>query len=81
VRREIEYYNLDAILSVGSRVNISLHINNCFKEKELEKPSTVKESLTIQKEGHRSVKHMFSEGELMIEVVVAKFATATSISL
>jgi hypothetical protein len=30
--------------------NISLHINNCYKEKELQKVSTIKESLTVQKE-------------------------------
>jgi hypothetical protein len=36
--------------------NISLHINNCFKEKRLFKKSTVKKSLTVQKEGNRSVK-------------------------
>lgn len=39
-----------------TKQNISLHINNCFNEKELEKKSTVKESLTVQKEGNRTVK-------------------------
>jgi len=39
-----------------TKQNISLHINNCFKEGELEKESTVKESLTVQKEGNRTVK-------------------------
>jgi hypothetical protein len=38
-----------------TKQNISLHINNCFREKELEKTSTVKESLTVQKEGSRKV--------------------------
>jgi death-on-curing family protein len=38
-----------------SKQNISLHINNCFKEKELDKKSTVKDSLTVQKEGKRLV--------------------------
>jgi len=36
--------------------NISLHVNNCFKEGELVKEVTVKESLTVQKEGNRTVK-------------------------
>ena len=36
--------------------NISLHINNCFNEKELSKKATVKESLTVQAEGKRQVK-------------------------
>lgn len=39
-----------------TKQNISLHINNCFKEGELDKQSTVKESLTVQKEGNRNVK-------------------------
>ena len=39
-----------------TKQNISLHINNCFKEKELSKKVTVKESLIVQKEGNRSVK-------------------------
>lgn len=39
-----------------TKQNISLHINNCFKEGELEKIATVKESLTVQLEGKRRVK-------------------------
>ena len=39
-----------------TKQNISLHINNCFKEGELSKEATVKESLTVQKEGKRTVK-------------------------
>ncbi len=39
-----------------TKQNISLHINNCFKEGELIKDSTVKESLTVRKEGNRTVK-------------------------
>jgi len=38
-----------------SKQNISLHINNILNEKELE-ISTVKESLTVQKEGNRSIR-------------------------
>ncbi len=34
-----------------SKQNISLHINNCFKEGELEKETTVKESLTVATNG------------------------------
>ncbi|ERJ60438.1 hypothetical protein [Sphingobacterium paucimobilis] len=33
-----------------TKQNISLHISNCFKEGELDKQATVKESLTVQKE-------------------------------
>lgn len=39
-----------------TKQNISLHINNCFKERELKESSTVKEYLTVQKEGKRTVK-------------------------
>lgn len=45
-----------ALLFNQTKQNISLHINNCFNERELEPASTVKESLTVQKEGNRSVK-------------------------
>jgi hypothetical protein len=44
-----------AMLFGQTKQNISLHINNCFKEGELEKFSTVKESLTVQVEGQRKV--------------------------
>ena len=39
-----------------TKQNVSLHINNCFREGELEKWATVKESLTVQKEGNRTLK-------------------------
>lgn len=45
-----------ATLFNQTKQNISLHINNCFREKELERPATVKESLTVQKERNRIVK-------------------------
>jgi len=38
-----------------SKQNISLHLNNCYREKELSKMATVKQSLTVQKEGNRMV--------------------------
>ena len=45
-----------ATLFQQTKQNISLHINNCFREKELDKTSTVKEYLTVQKEGNRNVR-------------------------
>jgi hypothetical protein len=45
-----------AILFGQTKQNISLHINNCFKEGELEKIATVKDSLTVATEGQRKVK-------------------------
>jgi len=44
-----------SILFNQSKQNISLHINNCFREGELTRESTVKESLTVQKEGQRII--------------------------
>lgn len=40
----------------STKQNISLHIKNIFNEEELDENSTVKESLTVQKEGSRKVK-------------------------
>ncbi len=42
-------------LFASTKQNISLHINNIFREKELEKDATVKEYLTVQKEGNREI--------------------------
>ena len=41
------------ILFDSTKQNISLHINNIFKEGELDKEATVKEYLTVQTEGGR----------------------------
>lgn len=38
-----------------TKQNVSLHLNNVFKEGELDKNSTVKEYLIVQKEGNRQV--------------------------
>jgi hypothetical protein len=40
-----------AVLFGQTKQNISLHVNNCFKEGELSPDSVVKESLTVQNEG------------------------------
>lgn len=47
-----------------TKQNISLHINNIFKEGELDKNSTVKESLTVQKEGKRAVQRKIEQYSL-----------------
>jgi hypothetical protein len=44
------------LLFETTKQNISLHINNIFKEEELSPISTVKEYLTVQREGNRSIK-------------------------
>jgi len=38
-----------------TKQNVSLHVNNIFKERELDRNSTVKEYLTVQKEGKRAI--------------------------
>ena len=38
-----------------TKQNVSLHIGNVFKEGELEREATVKEYLTVQKEGKRDM--------------------------
>lgn len=43
-----------------SKQNISLHIKNIVKEEELDDSSTVKDFLTVQKEGNRSVQRIVS---------------------
>ncbi|WP_436416466.1 virulence RhuM family protein [Petrimonas sp.] len=44
------------VLFETTKQNISLHINNVFKEKELDKNSTVKYFLIVQSEGNRIVR-------------------------
>lgn len=39
-----------------TKQNVSLHIQNIYDEQELERDATVKESLTVQQEGNRSVR-------------------------
>jgi hypothetical protein len=43
------------VLFQSTKQNISLHINNVYKENELDYNATVKEYLTVQKEGYRQV--------------------------
>lgn len=53
-----------------SKQNISLHIANIYKEKELSGTSTVKESLTVQKEGKRKVKRKVTNYNLDVIISV-----------
>jgi len=43
-----------------TKQNINLHVKNLFEEKELDPTSTVKESLTVQREGERTVRRQIS---------------------
>lgn len=51
----------------SSKQNISLHINNLFKEKELDKISVVKESLTTAADG-KQYKTRFYSLDVIISV-------------
>lgn len=59
-----------AVLFGQTKQNVSLHINNCFKEGELEKTATVKESLTVQIEGSRRVKRSIARYNLDVIISV-----------
>ena len=52
--------NQMAELFQTTKQNISLHIQNIFDEGELQEEATVKEYLTVQKEGSRNVKKDFA---------------------
>lgn len=53
-----------------TKQNMSLHIKNIYNEKELDREATVKESLTVQKEGKRSVKRKIEYYSLDIIISV-----------
>ena len=53
-----------------TKQNISLHINNIFKENELERDSTVKEYLTVRKEGKREVSRRIDHYNLDVIISV-----------
>ena len=69
----------------STKQNISLHINNIFKDGELLEDSTVKYSLIVQKEGKRSVKrniafyivqhiqHIYEDAELELDGTCKNF--------
>ena len=53
-----------------TKQNISLHIRNCFKEQELAREATVKDYLTVQKEGERTIKRKIEYYNLDIIISV-----------
>ena len=59
-----------AELFQATKQNISLHIRNIFKEGELEEVATVKEYLTVQKEGKRNVQRNISYYNLDVIISV-----------
>lgn len=59
-----------AELFQATKQNISLHIRNIYKEGELDETSTVKEYLTVQKEGKRSVHRNISYYNLDVIISV-----------
>ena len=59
-----------ATLFNQTKQNISLHINNCYKEGELEPEATVKESLTVQREGKRKIERKIKQYNLDVIISV-----------
>lgn len=59
-----------AELFQATKQNISLHIRNIYKEGELEETATVKEYLTVQKEGNRKVQRNISYYNLDVIISV-----------
>ncbi|WP_165170034.1 virulence protein RhuM/Fic/DOC family protein [Adlercreutzia sp. ZJ242] len=55
-----------ALLFDTSKQNISLHVNNCFKEGELERDSVVKKSLTTARDGKR-----YQVGYYNLDVIIS----------
>ena len=53
-----------------TKQNVSLHLNNLYKEGELEKEGTVKEYLTVQQEGRRSVSRIVKYYDLDVIISV-----------
>ena len=53
-----------------TKQNISLHINNIFKEGELDSKATVKEYLTVQHEGKRTVRRKVKYYDLDVIISV-----------
>ena len=57
----------------STKQNISLHINNIYKEGELQKASTVKDYLTVQTEGKRKVQRKIMLYNLDVIISVGYF--------
>jgi prophage maintenance system killer protein len=53
-----------------TKQNISLHINNIFKDGELDRNATVKEYLTVQKEGQRTIRRKVKYYDLDVIISV-----------
>lgn len=60
-----------AMLFGQTKQNISLHINNCYKEGELSREATVKQYLTVQTEGTRQVKRKIEYYNLDVVISVS----------
>ena len=61
-----------------TKQNISLHINNIFKEGELDSKATVKEYLTVQHEGKRTVRRKVNYYDLDVIISVSTCVSSHS---
>ena len=59
-----------AALFEQTKQNVSLHINNCFRENELDKEATVKKYLTVQTEGDRQISRKQDHYNLQMIIAV-----------
>ncbi|MEO6669452.1 MAG: RhuM family protein [Ferruginibacter sp.] len=59
-----------AFLFQQTKQNVSLHINNVFKEKELIRKGTVKKSLIVQKEGNKLVSRNIEQYNLDVIISI-----------
>ena len=64
-----------AVLYDTTKQNISSHIKNIFDEEELIEYSTVKEFLTVQKEGNRNLKERLNITTWIFIYILKKFKT------
>ncbi len=62
--------NQMALLYQTTKQNISLHLKNIYKENELQEKLTVKEYLTVQPEGERSIKRPIKYYDLDVIISV-----------
>ena len=69
-----------AELFKATKQNVSLHIRNIFEEGELEEFSTVKEYLTVRKEGKRTVRRRVNLYNLDVIISVGYRVKSISIS-
>ena len=70
-----------AELFLTTKQNVSLHINNIYDERELEEAATVKDYLTIRKEGNRTVKRHVKLYNLDVIISVDNYINVDTLTM